>query len=178
MSNFQEKANFIWSVADEVLRDDLKAGKYRDLILPFTVIRRIECVLEPTKEKVLERNKILEGEVKDKYSALCDVADCRFYNTSQYDLKKLLDDPKNIKKNFLAYMDSFSDNVKEILSKFNIDNYIDFLDENNLLYMLVEKFGNVDLHPDAVSNMEMGYIFEELLRRFNCLLYTSDAADE
>jgi type I restriction enzyme M protein len=167
VSNFQEKANFIWSVADEVLRDDLKAGKYRDLILPFTVIRRIECVLEPTKEDVLERNKILEGKVKDKYSALCDVANCRFYNTSQYDLKKLLDDPKNIKKNFLAYMDSFSDNVKEILSKFNIDNYIDFLDENNLLYMLVEKFGNVDLHPDAVSNMEMGYIFEELLRRFN-----------
>ncbi|AKB63747.1 type I restriction-modification system subunit M [Methanosarcina mazei] len=167
MNNFQDKANFIWSVADEVLRDDLKSGKYRDVILPFTVIRRLECVLEPTKEKVIQKNEELKGKVKDRESALCRESKQRFYNTSEYDMKKLLDDSKNIKKNFLAYIDAFSENVKEIISKFKIETYIDQLDENNLLYLLISKFSNVDLHPDEVSNIQMGYIFEELLRKFN-----------
>jgi type I restriction enzyme M protein len=167
MKKFHEQANFIWSVADEVLRDDIKAGKYRDVILPFTTIRRVECVLEPTKKNVLLRNAKLEGKVKDTHSSLCDASGHRFYNTSMYDMKKLLDDPKNIKKNFLAYLDGFSENIKEIMSRFNIESYINFLDENNLLYLLVKKFGSVDLHPDTISNMEMGYLFEDLLRRFN-----------
>lgn len=167
MNNFQDKANFIWSVADEVLRDDLKSGKYRDVILPFTVIRRLECVLEPTKEKVIQKNEELKDKVKDRGDALCRESGQRFYNTSEYDMKKLLDDSKNIKKNFLAYIDAFSENVKEIISKFKIEVYIDQLDENNLLYQLIRKFANVDLHPDIVSNIEMGYIFEELLRKFN-----------
>ncbi len=167
MNNFQDKANFIWSVADEVLRDDLKSGKYRDVILPFTVIRRLECVLEPTKEKVIQKNEKLKDKVKDRKSALCHESGQRFYNTSKYDMKKLLDDSKNIKKNFLAYIDAFSENVTEIISKFKIETYIDQLDENNLLYLLISKFANVDLHPDVVSNIEMGYIFEELLRKFN-----------
>ncbi|KKH45971.1 class I SAM-dependent DNA methyltransferase [Methanosarcina sp. 1.H.A.2.2] len=167
MNNFQDKANFIWSVTDEVLRDDIKSGKYRDVILPFTVIRRLECVLEHTKKDVIKQNEMLKDKVKDKESALCHESKQRFYNTSEYDMKKLLDDSKNIKKNFLAYIDAFSENVKEIISKFKIEVYIDQLDENNLLYLLISKFANVDLHPNAVGNIEMGYIFEELLRKFN-----------
>ncbi|ADI73378.1 N-6 DNA methylase [Methanohalobium evestigatum Z-7303] len=167
MSNFQEKANFIWSVADEVLRDDFKRGKYRDVILPFTVLRRVECVLEPTKDNVIQTYENVKDKVKDPHNALCHAAGHSFYNTSPYDLKKLLDDPSNIGQNFKSYINSFSENMRDIFDKFYLWNYIDQLIEDNLLYMLLEKFSNVDLHPDSVSNHEMGYIFEELIRRFN-----------
>lgn len=167
MNSFQEQINFIWSVADDVLRDDFKRGKYPDVILPFTVLRRLDCVLAPTKQKVLERHDALKGKIENLDSALRHSADCSFYNISLYDFEKLLNDPKNIGKNLRAYINGFSANMKEVIDRFKLRNTIDTLEEKELLFPLIQKFCNVDLHPVNVSNHEMGYIFEELIRKFN-----------
>lgn len=167
MNNFQEKTNFIWSVADEVLRDDFKRGEYPDVILPFTVLRRLDCVLEPTKEKVLERYKEYEGKMENKDGVLRHASGYSFYNTSPYDFEKLLAAPTSIGQNLRAYINGFSENMREVIDKFKLWGVIDTLEEKGLLFLLVQKFANVDLHPDSVSNHEMGYIFEELIRKFN-----------
>jgi len=167
MKTFQEQINFIWSVADEVLRDDFKRSKYPDIILPFTVLRRLDCVLEPTKTKVLELNEKLRDEMKNRDPPLKAAARHSFYNVSKYDFKKLLDDPKNIKKNLMDYINGFSDNMRDIIDKFRLRGNTELLDEKNLLFLLIEKFEGTDLHPNAVANHDMGLIFEELIRRFN-----------
>ena len=167
MNNFHEKVNFIWSVADEVLRDDFKRSKYPDIILPFTVLRRLDCVLAPTKPAVLDRYEVLKGEIENLDGQLRIVSGYSFYNVSPYDFEKLLDDPKNIGKNLRNYISGFSDNMREIIEKFKLRGNIDTLDEKDLLFPLIQKFCSIDLHPDAVSNHEMGYIFEELIRKFN-----------
>ena len=167
MKNFQEKVDFIWSVANEVLRDDFKRGKYPDVILPFTVLRRLDCVLSPTKSQVLEKYEALKGKIDNLDNALCHASDYSFYNTSPYDFEKLLDDPKNIGKNLRSYLNSFSDNMHEILEKFKLHSTIDTLEEKGLLFLLIKKFEGVNIHPDVVDNHEIGYIFEELIRRFN-----------
>lgn len=165
MSNFQEKTSFIWSVADEVLRDDFKRGEYPDVILPFTVLRRLDCVLAPTKDKVLEYDKKLEGKIENKDGALRHASGYSFYNTSPYDFEKLLAAPTSIDQNLRAYINGFSENMREVIDKFKLWGTIDTLEEKGLLFLLIQKFANVDLHPDAVSNHEMGYI--ELIRKFN-----------
>ncbi len=170
MANIHEIANFLWSIADEVLRDDFKRGKYPDVILPFVVLRRLDCVLAPTKEKVLKRQAELKAKgVANPDGQLRKTSGYAFYNLSKYDFQKLLDDPKNIAKNLRDCINGFSENVRDILDKFKIRNTIDTLEENDLLFLLVQKFADpkMDLHPDSLSNHDMGYVFEELLRRFN-----------
>lgn len=165
-NNFSERANFIWSVAD-LIRDAFRRSKYQEIILPLTVLRRIDCVLAPTKPAVLERNAKLKGKLDNLYPQLCDASGFSFYNTSLYDFKRLVADAPNLASNLRAYMNGFSDNMREVLEKFDFGNTIVKLDEAGLLFKVVERFKEVDLHPDKVSNIDMGYIFEELIRRFN-----------
>ncbi|MCG2741593.1 MAG: type I restriction-modification system subunit M, partial [Syntrophaceae bacterium] len=165
-NHFTEKANFIWSVAD-LIRDDFKRGKYQDVILPLTVLRRIDCVLEPTKEKVLSEYNKYKGKLKDLDPILRMASGYAFYNTSKYNFERLLADPNNIAKNLNAYINCFSENMREVIEKFDFRNTISKLNEANLLYLVVQRFTEIDLHPDAADNHEMGTIFEELIRRFN-----------
>ncbi len=167
MTNFQGISNFLWSIADEVLRDDFKRGKYPDVILPFTVLRRLDCVLASTKERVLKRYKELQGRLQNLDGQLRRAAGHSFYNTSPFDFAKLLDDPKNIGKNLRAYINGFSENMRDVIDRFKLRATIDTLDEKGLLFPLIQKFSDADLHPDRVHNHTMGTIFEELIRRFN-----------
>ncbi len=167
MNNFGEKVSFIWGVAD-LIRDTFKRGKYQDVILPFTVLRRIDCVLAPTKERVLEENAKLRAKKLDNPAPrLRKVSGYAFYNTSRYDFDKLLADAPNLAANLRNYINGFSPNMKEVLDKFDFDNTIKKLDEAELLFQVMERFKTIDLHPNKVSNHEMGYIFEELIRKFN-----------
>ena len=166
MNNFSEKANFIWSVAD-LIRDVFKRSKYQDVILPFTVLRRIDAVLEPTKARVLEMHAKYKGKLDNLDGMLRKAAGFAFYNTSPYSFERLLDDPAHLAANTNAYINGFSENMREVLEKFDFRNTISKLDEAGLLFLVLERFKNVDLHPDKVSNLEMGYIFEDLIRRFN-----------
>jgi type I restriction enzyme M protein len=166
MNNFGEKVSFIWGVAD-LIRDTFRRGKYQDVILPFTVLRRLDCVLESTKEQVLEAYAEYKSKLDNLDPLLCRKAGFAFYNSARYDFGKLLDDPKNLAANLKLYINSFSANMREVLEKFDFPNTIDRLDQADLLYLVMEKFKNIDLHPDKVSNLEMGYIFEELIRKFN-----------
>lgn len=167
MAGFQGKVGFIWSVADEILRDDFKRSKYPDVILPFTVLRRVDCVLEPTKDKVLEQYESLKGRLDKLEGSLTRVSGHFFYNVSPFTFSRLLEDPQNVGKNLRAYVNGFSDDMREVLDRFKIRNTIDQLEEKGLLYQTVRKFASIDLHPHAVPNHEMGTIFEELLRKFN-----------
>lgn len=127
MNNFNEKANFIWSIA-ELLRDRFKRGKYQDVILPFTVLRRIDCVLAPTKDKVLETHAKLKGKLENLEPQLRKASRFAFYNTSKYDFDKLLDDAPSLAANLRAYINSFSENMREVLEKFDFHNTIAKLD--------------------------------------------------
>ncbi len=166
MNNFGEKVTFIWSIAD-LLRDAFKRSKYPDVILPFTVLRRIDCVLEPTKTKVLEVHGKLKNKLDNLDPQLCKASGFSFYNTSPYTFESLCGDAKNLAKNLKQYVNSFSDNMNEVIKKFDFDNTITKLEEANLLFLVMERFKNIDLHPKEISNLEMGYIFEELIRKFN-----------
>jgi len=164
--NFREMANFIWSVAD-LLRGDYKQSDYGKVILPFTVLRRLDCVLEPTKEAVLKRLEELRARnIQHVAPVLEREAKQKFYNISRYDFPALLADPNNIAANLTNYIQGFSDDARDIMDYFSFADQIRRLDEANLLYQVVEKFASIDLHPDRIDNMTMGYIFEELIRRF------------
>lgn len=166
---FQDKVSFIWANAD-LLRGDYKQSEYGKVILPLTVIRRIDAVLEPTKEAVLsqlEELKAMGMTIEDGDFLLQQAAEQPFYNTSNFTLKKLLDDPQHIEDNFRDYLFGFSQNVRDIIEHFDFDKQISRLAKANLLYLLIQNFATFDLHPDRVSNLEMGYIFEELIRRFS-----------
>jgi len=169
-NNFTDKANFIWQVADDILRGAFKAHEYGDVILPFVVLRRLDLVLEPQKDTVIEQYEQFRGTLNDEQivPVLRKAAgDKNFYNHSFYDLRRLAQDAKNIELNFNNYLNGYSKNVREIIENFQLDKIIAKLLKNDLLYMLVEMFTEVDLSPGAVTNHEMGYIFEELLRRFS-----------
>ncbi|HEC03374.1 MAG TPA: SAM-dependent DNA methyltransferase, partial [Phycisphaerales bacterium] len=167
MNNFGEKVSFIWSVAD-LLRGPYRPNQYKDVMLPLTVLRRLDCVLEPTKEKVLERLKKLQGgKVKNVEPILCRVTGVPFYNTSRYTFEKLKGDPNNIAANLTNYIKGFSRRAREIIEHFGFEEHIAKLDKADRLYLVVSRFCEIDLHPHVVSNIEMGYIFEELIRRFN-----------
>ncbi len=173
--------NFIWSIADDVLRDVYVRGKYRDVILPMTVIRRIDCLLETTKDKVLEDLKFLNENLIFEHNSLFKSTGKPFYNTSEFTLKTLLNSPTNIKENFKNYLDGFSDNVKEIISKFKFYNQLETLNDANVLFDLIQKFtstkinlssepvlnGNGDVLMEGLTNLGIGYVFEELIRKFN-----------
>ena len=166
MNNHSEIVSFIWSVAD-LIRDTFKRGKYQDVILPLTVLRRIDCVLEPTKQQVMDRYAQLRGKLENLDPQLRKAAGYSFYNTSPYDFERLLADAPNLADNLRAYIRGFSDNMREVLERLDFDNTISKLDEAGLLFLVMERFKSVDLHPNAVSNHAMGTVFEELLRKFN-----------
>ena len=165
--NHSQIVSFIWGVAD-LIRDTFKRGKYQDVILPLTVLRRLDCVLAPTKEDVLQRQAELRGRgLEDLHNQLCLASGFAFYNTSRYDFERLLADAPNVAVNLRNYIAGFSQNMREVLERFDFDNTISKLDEAGLLFQALERFRNVDLHPDLIDNAAMGTIFEELIRRFN-----------
>ncbi|WP_419949028.1 type I restriction-modification system subunit M [Candidatus Palauibacter sp.] len=163
-----EIVSFIWDVAN-LIRDTFKRGKYQDVILPLTVLRRLDCVLAPTKEKVLARKAELRGMgLEDMDAQLKKASGFAFYNTSRYlDFQVLLADAPALAANLRNYIVGFSDEMREVIERFDFDNTISKLDESQLLYQVVERFGTLDLHPDVVDNPTMGTIFEELIRKFN-----------
>jgi type I restriction enzyme M protein len=177
MGNFQEKVSFIWDLADLLRNSGYKRNEYQKVILPFTVLKRFDCVLEHSKNDVLEaynkfRDKIenldpmFKSISKDKHGKILG-----FYNYSKYDFRGLLEDPEHLEHNLMHYLDSFSKNVQDIFNKngFNIKDHIEKLAKHDVLFKLVKKFSDskVDLHPDVVSNHDMGTIFEELVRKFS-----------
>ena len=165
--NHSEIVSFIWDVAN-LIRDSFKRGKYQDVILPLTVLRRLDCVLAPTKEDVLERQSEFRGRgLENLHRQLCSASGFEFYNTSRYDFARLLADAPNAAPNLRNYIAGFSHNMREVLDRFDFDNTISKLDEAGLLFQVLQKFGTVDLHPDRIDNAAMGTIFEELIRRFN-----------
>jgi type I restriction enzyme M protein len=165
--NHGEIVSFLWGVAD-LIRDTFKRGKYQDVILPLTVLRRLDCVLAGTKERVLKRQAELKGKgLGDPAAQLRRVSGFAFYNTSRYDFDKLLGDAPHLAANLRNYIAGFSPNMREVLEKFDFDNTIGKLDEAGLLFRVLERFKNVDLHPDTIDNPTMGTIFEELIRKFN-----------
>lgn len=164
---FTDKVSFIWSVAD-LLRGPYRPNQYKDVMLPLTVLRRLDCVLEPTKVQVLSEYESL----KDKGKGILDAKLMRttgvpFYNTSKFTFEKLKDDPSGIASNLVNFMKGFSEKARGIIESFGFEEHITKLDKADRLFLVVSKFAEIDLHPKVVSNVEMGYIFEELIRRFN-----------
>jgi type I restriction enzyme M protein len=165
--NHSEIVSFLWGVAD-LIRDTFKRGKYQDVILPLTVLRRLDCVLADTKEKVLGKQAELRGKKLENLDPqLRKIAGFAFYNTSRYDFEKLLADAPHLAANLRNYIAGFSTNMREVLEKFDFDNTISKLEEAGLLFQVLERFKHVDLHPKRIDNPTMGTIFEELIRKFN-----------
>jgi len=158
-------SSLIWSVAD-LLRGDYRQSEYGRVILPFTILRRLDCVLEPTKEAVLAEQKLRLKAKLNPEPFLLKKSGQHFFNTSPLDLRKLMGDQDSIAENLRAYVQAFSPAVRDIFESFEFHQQIDRLAKANLLYLVTEKFVNVDLHPDKVSNAQMGSVFEELIRKF------------
>jgi type I restriction enzyme M protein len=165
-ATIKNHAAFIWSVAD-LLRGDYKQSEYGKVVLPLTVIRRLDCVLEPTKQAVLKKDKQLAGKIENLEPVLQAVSGEQFFNRSPLTFTKLLDDPNTIADSLQLYIGGFSEAAKDIIDKFEFGIQIDRLSRANVLYQIVGKFAEIDLHPEAVSNIEMGYLYEELIRRFS-----------
>ena len=147
MNNFSGKVSFIWSVAD-LLRGPYRPNQYKDVMLPMTVLRRLDCVLEPTKDKVLAKQKALSGgKVKNVDPILCRVTGVPFYNSSRYSFEKLKGDPDNIARNLTHYIKRFSTRAREIIENFGFEEHIGKLDKADRLYLLVSRFSDIDLHP-------------------------------
>lgn len=163
-----EKASLIWSIADKLV-GVYKPHEYGDVILPLTVLKRFDSVLSDTKDKVLEMAKKYPETFAKRDFILKETAGQKFYNTSKYDFKKLLDDPDNIEENFYNYIKGYSDEVKDIIKNFDLNKQIEKMAGNGILYQVIDTFNSekANLHPSYVSNIEMGYIFEEIIRRFN-----------
>lgn len=167
MSKTQELSSFIWNICDDVLRGLFKPHEYGDVILPFVVLRRLDCVLEPQKDVVFNLYEEYKDKVSDPSPIILKQVGTSFFNVSKYDLRRLKSDPQNIKLNFNNYLNGYDDKVREILEYFQLDKPVEKLSKNNRLYLLIDKFSEVDLHPDVVNNREMGIVYEELLRRFS-----------
>lgn len=166
-SHINEKANLIWAIADK-LTGVYKPHEYGEVILPLTVIRRFDCILSDTKDAVLEKYESVK-ELPMRDILLRNVSGYQFYNTSKYTFERLLDDPDNIEANFRDYLNGFSPNVQEIIEKFKFDGHITTMAQKNILYIVLKEFttAQANLHPNHISNLEMGYIFEEIIRRFS-----------
>lgn len=171
--NHSDLVNFVFNIANK-LRGPYRPPQYRKVMLPMTVLRRLDCVLEPTKEEVLaEYQRLIARGFKNKalHTALAKTASKErrlpLYNISKYTFRKLLDDPDHIAKNLITYINGFSPKAKEIFEYFKFDQEIDKLNKANRLYLIIKEFANVDFHPDKISNMDMGLVFEELIRKFN-----------
>lgn len=170
--SLQPIINFIWTVADDVLINKFLENQYQDVILPMTVLRRLDLALEPTKDRVQGTFDSFKDKIDNLSGLLTSEqhgSGLAFYNTSGYTMKKLLADPKNIDANFLDYLNGFSDNVQDIITKFKFRNQLETFQSTGITFSLIEKFCNpkVELSPDKISPMAMGYMFEDLIRRFN-----------
>jgi len=169
MANHSELVSFIWGVAD-LIRNSFSRGHYQDVILPLTVLRRIDLVLAPNKKKVLETYNKYKDKLDNLDPQLCKASGFSFYNTSKFDFETLLDEPQQLAANLKAYVSGFSKNMRDVIEKLDFENTIGKLETANLLFKVIERFADkskADLSPEAISNHEMGYIFEELLRKFN-----------
>lgn len=170
-SSFQELSNFIWSVAD-LLRGPYRPPQYERVMLPMTVLRRFDCLLEPTKAAVIKRWQALQNSKITNIDPILNKvagggADLGFHNHSELDFQRLKGDPDNIGRHLTDYVAGFSENVRRIFERFEFEKEIEKLEESNRLYLIVSKFADIDLHPTRVDNMAMGLIFEDLIRRFN-----------
>jgi type I restriction enzyme M protein len=165
-SDPRNHADFIWSVAD-LLRGDYKRSEYGKVILLLTVLRRLDGVLASTKQQVLEKHKQLQGRLETMAPVLNRITGVQFNNTSELDLRRVLDYPPNVADQLRQYVAGFSEAVRDISEKFDLDAQIARLDASNLLYLVLGKFVDMNLGPENVSNIEMGYHYEELLRRFS-----------
>jgi type I restriction enzyme M protein len=175
MANHSELVSFIWGVAD-LIRNSFSRGHYQDVILPLTVLRRIDLVLAPTKKKVLETHNKYKDKLDNLAPQLCKASGFSFYNTSKYDFETLLDEPQQLAANLKAYIAGFSPNMRDVIEKLDFENTIGKLETANLLFKVIERFADktkADLsqkseqNPNGISNHEMGYVFEELIRKFN-----------
>ena len=166
-ANVNEKAALIWAIADK-LTGVYKPHEYGEVILPMTVFRRFDCILAETKDAVLEKYDSVKN-LPMRDILLRKASKHAFYNTSKYTFEKLLDDPDNIEVNFRAYLEGFSENVRNILEKFKFDSHITTMANKGILYIVVKEFTSpkANLHPNVISNLEMGYIFEEIIRKFS-----------
>ena len=157
------EVNFIWSIANK-LRGTYQSDKYKDVIIPMVIIRRFECALEATKQAVVEQYK---KNPAYPAKAMCRVSGYQFFNTSEYTLAELVNDPDHLAANFRNYIEGFSANVQDIIKSLDFDKQIDKMDKNNRLLSVVKAFSELDLDPKTIDNVKMGYIFEDLIRRFS-----------
>lgn len=159
-----ELVGFIWEVAN-LLRGDYKQSDYGKIILPLTVLRRLDCVLANTKQKVLDKLETTKLENIDPI--LNRTAGYNFHNRSKYDFEKMVADPNQLAQNLRNYINGFSADAREIIEYFDFDKQIDRLEKSNLLYLVLKRFSEIDMHPDTISNVQAGYLFEELIRKFS-----------
>ncbi len=160
-------SSLIWNTADDELRGVFKPHEYGSIILPFVVLRRLDCTLEEQKDEIYQLHQQYKDKLDDPSAVIKDKIKKSYFNHSKYDLSRLKSDPQNIMVNFKNYINGYSENVYDILENFDINKHVDKLNKHNRLYKLIDKFTEVDLHPDKVSNHEMGSIYEELLRKFS-----------
>ncbi len=167
MNNFNEMINLIWQIA-ESLRGVYKPDKYGDVILPLCVIKRFDSVIAPKKEEILKVHKLyIDIPIESQEEIIkAELDDINFYNISAFTFEDLTDDQDNLKENLINYLQGFSSNIKDILAHFDFNKEIEKLAKNNQLYHVIEEFNKIDFHPKSVDNQKMGYIFEELIRRF------------
>jgi len=177
MNNHGEIVSFLWGTAD-LIRDSFKRGKYQDVILPFTVLRRIDSVLEPTKDDVVDAYEQYQDELDNLDPLLQQKSGYAFYNTSKFTFPELADSkPDELRENFETYIGAFSDNMEDVLRKFDFRNTLDKLERADLLHAVAQQFASVDLHPDTLSNEEMGLVFEELIRKSDLYPKTEEGKD-
>ena len=163
----QNLSSLIWSTADDVLRGMFKPSEYGRIILPFVVLRRLDCVLEPQKDKAFELHEKYKKKLKDFNQVIQSQLNLPFFNVSKFDLLRIKSDPNNVYKNFNNYIQGYSKNVLDIIENFQIDPLVTKLNKNKKLYLLIDKFTEFDLHPNKIDNHKMGTLYEELLRKFS-----------
>ena len=161
----QTNANLIWKIAD-LLRGPYQPNQYGDVILPFTILRRLDCILEPTKDEVLAEYKKIQASKVDAAVMLKAKFKLPFYNTSRWTFAALVGDPEGVADNLIDYIERFSPNVRDVFDGFRMVDLIGDLAKSDRLYLIVKEFAAVDLHPKVISNHDMGYVFEELIRKF------------
>jgi type I restriction enzyme M protein len=167
MNSTSSLSSLIWSSADDVLRGLFKPSEYGRVILPFVVMRRLDCVLEPKKDEVYELHTKYKDQLSDPSPVILRQVGLPFFNTSKYDLSRIKSDPTNVLMNFNNYVQGYSKNVLDIIENFSINPLVEKLHKNKRLYLLIDKFTEFDLHPDKIDNHQMGSVYEELLRKFS-----------
>ena len=166
-SSYKKIANYVFNLADDTLRGSFKRHEYGDVIIPFTILRRLDAILEKDKENVVELYNKWKKKSKNYEEIILNKTKLKFFNYSNFSLEILKKDHQNIKKNFNKYLNSFSENVREILENFEIPKVVEKLDRTDRLFGVISKFSSMDLSPNSLSNHEMGLLFEEVLRFTN-----------